>query len=244
MDPRFASKYKELEEKHWWFQVRKQIIVRSLQAKLDTSRPLRILDVGSAGGVTTQALAALGSVTCVEADANLYEALRETSAFPVVHGSILKLPFEEGQFDLVCAFDVVEHVDQDGTAARELSRVCRSGGTVAITVPAFQSLWSHHDDINHHFRRYRSRQLRELFCPPLRLIYSTYFNSVLFPAIWVFRRLFSGRRNMDNAKSDNEVLPHPIIGWVFYQLFALELWLLPRLSLPFGVSLLQLYSKG
>ena len=246
MDPRLAREYKDHEEKHWWFRVREQIIVRSLKS-FGSSQGLRILDVGSGGGGTSKALAALGQVTCVEPSPDLYEALRQTSPFPVVHGSILDLPFADGEFDLVCAFDVVEHVDQDGRAAAELSRVCKPGGMVAITVPAFQSLWSHHDEVNHHFRRYRSPQLRRLFCPPLQLRYSTYFNTLLFAPIWIFRRLsnlFPKRAAAESSGSDFSVLPHPLVSAFFYHLFALELWWLPRRSFPFGVSLLQLYSKN
>lgn len=246
MDPRLAREYKDHEEKHWWFRVREQIIVRSLRSRLERSQGLRILDVGSGGGGTSKALAALGEVTCVEPSPELYEALRQTSDFPVVHGSILELPFADGEFDLVCAFDVVEHVDQDGRAAAELARVCKTGGMVAITVPAFQSLWSHHDEINHHFRRYRAPQLKQLFCPPLYLSYSTYFNTLLFAPIWLFRRLssfFPQRARETSSGSDFSVLPHPLVSAFFYQLFSLELFWLPRKSFPFGVSLLQLYSK-
>lgn len=247
MDPRLAREYKDHEEKHWWFRVREQIIVRSLRSRLPTSQGLRILDVGSGGGGTSRALAALGEVTCVEPSPELYEALRQTSPFPVVHGSILELPFEDGEFDLVCAFDVVEHVDRDEQAAAELARVCKRGGMVAITVPAFQSLWSHHDEVNHHFRRYRSVQLRRLFCPPLQLRYSTYFNTLLFAPIWLFRRLsglFPKRNQTQSSGSDFSVLPHPLVSAFFYRLFALELHWLPHRSFSFGVSLLQLYSKS
>lgn len=243
MDPRLAREYKDHEEKHWWFRVREKIIVRSLRAHLKTTRSLRILDVGSGGGGTSRALAAFGEVTCVEPSPELFEALRQTSPFPVVHGSILELPFEDQQFDLVCAFDVVEHVEQHQQAAAELSRVCKEGGMVAITVPAFQSLWSHHDEINHHFRRYRSPQLESLFCPPLRIAYSTYFNTLLFAPIWLFRRLPRKPAPAHSSGSDFSVLPHPLVSWFFYHLFALELKWLPRKSFPFGVSLLQLYRK-
>lgn len=246
MDPRLAREYKDHEEKHWWFRVREQIIVRSLRSHLNRDRGLRILDVGSGGGGTSKALACLGEVTCVEPSPELYEALRQTSDFPVVHGSILELPFADDEFDLVCAFDVVEHVEQDGRAAAELARVCKSGGMVAITVPAYQSLWSHHDEVNHHFRRYRSNQLRCLFCPPLHLRYSTYFNTLLFAPIWIFRRLsglFPKKTHSQSSGSDFSVLPHPLVSAFFYHLFALELFWLPRSSFPFGVSLLQLYSK-
>lgn len=246
MDPRLAREYKDHEEKHWWFRVREQIIVRSLRSRLARSQGLRILDVGSGGGGTSKALAALGEVTCVEPSPELYEALRQTSSFPVVYGSILELPFGDGEFDLVCAFDVVEHVDQDGRAAAELSRVCKVGGMVAITVPAFQSLWSHHDEVNHHFRRYRSAQLERLFCPPMHLRYSTYFNTLLFGPIWLFRKLsgfFPKRGAQESSGSDFSVLPHPLLSAFFYKLFALELLWLPGHSFPFGVSLLQLYSK-
>jgi hypothetical protein len=130
-----------------------------------------------------------------------------------------------------------------GTAA-ELARVCRPGGTVAITVPAFQSLWSQHDEINHHFRRYLSPEVGLLFAGKLRLDYATYFNSLLFFPIWVYRMLSRWLPKPPGSGSDFQAInPKSLINRLFFALFSLELMCLRFFRFPVGVSLLHLYSK-
>ena len=74
-------------------------------------------------------------------------------------GSVMDMPFDEACFDLAVSLDVIEHLEDDLGALRELRRVVAPGGALLVTVPAYQWLWSGHDEINHHHRRYNRRTL-------------------------------------------------------------------------------------
>ena len=248
MDRQYAREYYELERRHWWFLVREKILNRRLSRVLGPNPGRRnVLNIGAATGRTSEMLAEFGEVTTVEFDPILCEFLRQELNIPAIQASITELPFEDGRFDLICAFDVIEHVQDHEKAAAELTRVCRPGGHVALTVPAFQSLWSHHDEINHHFRRYRTSQLQALFQGRLQLQYSSYFNSLLFVPVWLYRRLNQWVKPApgEGSGSDFEAFARSgIVGSILSWIFSLEIPLLDVIRFPVGVSLLHLYRKG
>jgi ubiquinone/menaquinone biosynthesis C-methylase UbiE len=161
-------------------------------------------------------------------------------------GSITELPYPDNAFDCVCAFDVVEHVEDHQKAISELFRVCKPGGKIFITVPAFMSLWSNHDVVNHHFRRYRKHQLLNLFSPNGgRLIRTSYFNFFLFIPIFLVRsiqRMFTLKKQ-EELKPDNDMIESGFINAVFKAVFSFERSLLRKINFPFGVSLLLLWEK-
>ncbi len=155
MNAAYYKEYYHIEREHWWFLVRNQIIMNHLRRQLPTNRPLKILNVGIATGRTSELLTEFGSVKSVEYDQECFEFTK--SAVPsldLIQGSILELPFEDQSYDLVCALDVIEHVEDHQLAVREMQRVCKPNGLVCVTVPAFMFLWNQHDDVNHHVRRY------------------------------------------------------------------------------------------
>ena len=245
LDSQYAQEYYSQEREHWWYVVREKLLVQALRARLGPGARLKVLNVGAATGRSSEALGAFGEVTSVEYDPVLCEFLQSRLQIPAIQASVTELPFDDESFDLVCAFDVIEHVEDDGLAAAELARVCRQGGTVAISVPAFQSLWSQHDEINHHFRRYLSPQVGLLFAGKLRLEYATYFNSLLFVPIWIYRMLSRWLPKPPGSGSDFQAVnPKSLVNRLFYALFSLELLCLRFWRFPVGVSLLHLYSKA
>ena len=173
MDKIYYEEYFELERKHWWFRARKEII-NSLLRKNVTGDGNAVLNIGAATGETSNWLSAYGPVTSVEYEKDCCAFVKEKLNLDFITASITELPFEEIQYDLVAAFDVIEHVENDVAAVAEMFRVCKPGGLIAITVPAFEFLWSKHDDINHHRRRYRMRQLIKLFdAHPGRIVFKS-----------------------------------------------------------------------
>lgn len=145
------------------------------------------------------------------------------------------IPFEGCTFDVVAALDVLEHVGPDRAALRALGARLRPGGLLVATVPAFRFLWSGHDTIHHHRRRYRRAELAALVrAAELEPLVLTYFNMLLFPPIAALRllaRLF-GRTGGDDA------LPGRLLNRALEAVFGLEQHLVGRVPLPFGVSLL------
>jgi SAM-dependent methyltransferase len=193
MDHNYYAEYYEYERNHWWFTAREHIlisIIKTLQKKSYFQQNIKILNVGCSTGRSSEYLAQFGEVTSIEYDAFCCEFTSKKTGLKIIHGSITELDFENNSFDLVCAFDVVEHVEDDALAVAEMKRVLKPNGIMLLTVPAFMDLWSHHDEINHHFRRYTIPELKKHFPEKQEnIIFKSYFNTWLFIPIYAFRKL-------------------------------------------------------
>jgi SAM-dependent methyltransferase len=249
MDKNYYKEYYELERTHWWFKARGEILLMHLRPYCQGRAALKILNVGAATGRTSELLAEFGDVRSIEYDRECFEFTRQRLSMPIEQGSILDLPYPDHTFDLVCAFDVLEHVHDDQRAAAELERVCKPGGMVCVTVPAFMFLWSKHDDVNHHFRRYTRPQLSQLFNARLQPVYHTYFNGWLFLPIAAFRLLAPlwpfRRAKREDAGSDFFVAKGSWTQRLFYRIFRSERFFVRRrIPLPFGVSILSSWRKS
>ena len=231
----FYVEYSQIEDTHWWFRGRREIFTRLL-APLAV-KPLRMLDIGFGTGAMLKFLAPYGSVTGMDMSADAIRFARRRVACPMLLGSITNVPLASASFDLVTAFDIVEHVEDDRTACAELARVCRPGGAVVIFVPALQILWGWQDEVSHHRRRYRAGPLRAVVeGAGLRVTHVTYFNTLLFAPILAARLALRVWRP-SGARNENE-LGGPVANAVLGAIFAAEAPLLRRrLRLPIGVSL-------
>src|SRR5271166_4031208 len=130
--------------------VRRTVLARAI-ADLGLPRPARILDAGCGSGRNMVELAPLGTVTGVELSQTSVSLARAREVGEVIEGSVLDMPFDPASFDLAVSLDVIEHLQDDLDALRELRRVVAPGGSLLVTVPAYGWLWSGHDEINHHF---------------------------------------------------------------------------------------------
>lgn len=244
MDKAYFQEYYVQERNHWWFLARLKIL-ESKVAQLAKDKKVKILNVGAATGATSQMLSRYGEVTSLEYDSDCCQFVREELGLEVTEGSVLDLPYEDQSFDLVCAFDIIEHVDDDQKAVEEMKRVCVEGGNLFVTVPAFMSLWSDHDVINHHFRRYKIGELKNLFKQTGSLDFVSYFNFMFFLPIWIFRKLSNLFRPKNREiQSDFKKFKPGIMNRLMYYIFLSEKgWLKNNLSFPFGVSIMLLWSK-
>jgi SAM-dependent methyltransferase len=241
MDSEYLSRYYELERNHWWFKIREKIILQQLRGSGLGTVPLSILNLGAATGRSTEVLQSFGQVTSVEIDPKACQFLRDQLKIEVFEASVTALPFPDQSFDLICAFDVIEHVEEDGLAIRELKRVCKRGGKLYLTVPAYPFLWSQHDRINHHYRRYTAKSLKRLVSNEFTIQYISYFNTVLFIPIAALRLFRKAGLSKKPPRSDFEgkgILSSAFLNRAWSRLFGLELFLLRHIRLPFGVSLL------
>lgn len=234
MDTALYELFYSLEDSHWWFQGRKEIVLGLLQRYCPCPRP-RILDVGCGTGGMSSEFAALGKTIGVDtAPEAAYFCSRR--GLEMVLGSGAALPMTDASFDIVSALDVIEHIEDDRAVLREMFRVCRPGGLLLMTVPAFAFLWSKHDDLNHHKRRYVRSQLaariREAGFEPLRL---SYYNTFLLPAA-VLRKFVLGF-DSNGAACHLEQVPAPINS-LFRRILSMERPLVSRLELPLGASLI------
>ena len=146
---------------------------------------------------------------------------------------------------MVTAFDVIEHLDEPIESLREMRARLPFDGQVVVTVPAFQFLWSHHDDVNQHRRRYSRLELvSQLSSAGLRVTFVSYYNTLLFPAVAGARLLekLMPSRLVKSAESDLEETPAPL-NRVLTALFGGERLAVGRTSLPFGVSLIAVAQR-
>ncbi len=247
MNKDYVAQYRRIETTHWWFLVRQKIIAQAIQKYIAPENiPLKILNVGAASGWSSQWLSAFGKVVSAENDQVFFDFL-SAEKMDVVHASITRLPFGDNSFDVVCALDVIEHVQDDVKAMNELMRVCKPGGKICITVPSCKALWSAHDEVNNHFRRYNKSGLTRLIDSKRDAVpvYTTCFNTILFPLIFITRKIEKlFRKNAARQKSDFDY--YKTSRWISYLLqkvFGIEIFLLRFIRFPFGVSLLAIAGK-
>lgn len=213
MDKSYFKEYYQLERKNWWFTIRRKILSERIDHLLKHPTNLHSLNVGAATGTTSDMLSRFGEVMSIEYDADCCQFTQAFLTSPIIQGSITDLPFENDSYDLVCAFDVIEHVSDDQKAVDELFRVCKPGGHIAITVPAYAFLWGPHDVINQHYRRYTMKKIHTLLVNHQgSIVYKTYFNSILFIPIAIFRLLSAGLNVFKNKKEEKGVSDHEVFG--------------------------------
>ncbi len=253
MNHEYYKEYYDLERNHWWFVAREKIISnyirRLIQKEQLSDMNLNILNIGCGPGRSSEYLSQFGKVTSVEYDKFCCEFASQKTGLEIINGSITELPFTENSFDLVCAFDVIEHVENDQLAVTEMKRVVKKDGVVFITVPAYMSLWSHHDVINHHFRRYKLPEIKKLFLTVNdgKMIFSSYFNTFLFPPIYAFRKLsnlFKTGEKRAGSGSDFEAFKPGLLNNILFAIMHFETkFINSNISLPFGVSILYTWKK-
>jgi len=259
MDKSYYQQYFVQERSHWWFKARAHLLTQQIAKNiaLPESNSCNILNAGVATGATSDMLNIFGKVTSLEYDEDCCNFLRNSLGMEVTQGSLTELPYPDNTFDLVCSFDVIEHIKEHDLAVSEIRRVLKPGGYYFLTVPAFEWLWSKHDEVNHHERRYTLPQLTSLIkSEGLEVAFSSYFNFLLSPPIFLLRmgNIFNGKRkrqsNHENkqendAKSDFDTYSFTnFLSPFLYHIFKSEKYILNRkIKLPFGVSLMAFGKK-
>jgi SAM-dependent methyltransferase len=242
MDRNYELQTHRAEDRHWWYRGRRSVL-ENVITDLRLPARARILDAGCGSGRNMLELARHGTVTGVELSSTSAALARERGAGEVVEGSVLSMPFESASFDLAVSLDVIEHLEDDLGALRELRRVIAPGGALLITVPAYQWLWSGHDEVNHHHRRYTRRSLQHVAEQAgWETVRTTYFNSLLLPVAILLRvldRLSPARAT--ESSLDLWVPPAPV-NWLLERPLQLEAAIIARGGrIPAGLSLLTLF---
>jgi SAM-dependent methyltransferase len=243
MDATLMKATLAVDEHHWWYRGRRRIIRAELD-RLSLPAGARVLDAGCGSGRTLQELVHYGEVSGIELNAEAAELARSRGHGEVQIGRLEDLPWPDGSFDLITCLDVVEHVPDDVAALAELLRVCRPGGWLLVTVPAYQALWSLHDEANHHYRRYGRRSLRAAATTAgWHVDRLSSFNSLLLaPAAAV--RLAQRRLGTHNGYTNDLALGPAWLNDVLERPLALEAsWLARGRTLPMGLSLLAVLRR-
>lgn len=156
MDRRYADKYRELFERHWWWRAREDVILRYLRRLELRGDPPNILDVGCGDGLFFAQLERFGHVEGIENDGAVIAPTADRRSR--IHVRPFDDSFEPGRrFALITMLDVLEHFEDRVATLRRAAELLDPGGRLLITVPAFMSLWTAHDEFNHHHIRYSKR---------------------------------------------------------------------------------------
>lgn len=233
----------ELEEQYWWF-VGRRAIVGSLLSGLTNhlDRP-RIIDVGCGTGANLTLLEQFGDVIGLDSELLALSFCQQRQHNLLVQASATALPFADASADVITALDVLEHLEDDVGALSELHRILRPGGYLLATVPAYQWLWSEHDEALHHKRRYVARELRrKVEGAGLQIVKLSYAISAVLPIIAAFRLAQRLRPRTGEPKTAHIRLPRPLNQLLVTYLRG-EAFTLRFASLPCGVSLVCMAQK-
>lgn len=228
------------EGAHWWFVARRAILDTLIRARIAPRADARILEAGCGTGGNLAMLAAHGRVDALEYDAEA-RAFAEARGIARIEPGMLpgRIGFGDNRYDLIALLDVLEHVEQDRESLAALRERLAAGGRILLTVPAVPWLWSDHDVLHHHKRRYtRAGLVRAAQEAGLRVESIGYFNSLLFPLAMATRtahRLL-GRKGALDAQ------PSPPVNAVLRRVFGWERHLLGRVRFPIGLSLYAILS--
>ncbi len=242
-DPSRYDTIKLFQQQHFWFRGRNELICAQLKKHFSSS--VSILEIGCGTG---QVLNAINSAFPAMhlCGTEIHTQGLELARHDLPNAEFLQIdaraiPFEE-EFDVVCAFDVIEHIEEDCTALTQLHQACRPGGGVILTVPQHDWLWSKRDELAHHKRRYsRHDLLKKLRDVGFVTQEATSFITFLLPLMFLSRLR---QRNDASTEENSEFQLSPTANRVFLTLSRCENWLISRgIRLPIGGSLLVIAKK-
>ena len=238
MNPDAYTLAAQAEERHWWFCGRRSVLRAILDHFLsEPSKARDILEIGCGNGGNLALLSTYGNLFAVELDDAARKRAVARGLAKVEEGQLPRaLPFPGKRFDIIAALDVLEHVPDDEDSVRALGERLKPGGLLLLTVPAYQWLWGHHDEVSHRVRRY-SRTMLQLLLERngFTVKYCGYFNTLLFPFAVAQIKLAP---IIHTDRFDAIRIPPRLLNRTLQAVFSLERLLVPRFSLPYGLSLI------
>lgn len=240
MDRSVYDSMAELDERHWWYVARRKVLAALIRRRVRPPKNARVLEIGCGTGHNLKMLGEFGTVDGLEIDEAARSLAEKRAGHEIYSAPLPELAgIPEHHYDVVGAFDVIEHIPDDVGAMASIARLLKPGGKLVMTVPAHQWMWSAHDVVNHHQRRYSKASLKKLIDgSPFKLEAIGYFNSLLFP-VAVAERLASKALGKDDSKLS---LPPAPINQALERTFAAERGLIGRVPLPPGLSLFAVAS--
>jgi ubiquinone/menaquinone biosynthesis C-methylase UbiE len=238
MDTAEFDKMFEVEETNWWYRGRRHLVTKWVKRHFARQgRPLRILDIACATGMSFRFLSKYGDIRGIDISEETIRLCKTRGIDRIVRCDAMKLPFRDGSFDVVLALDALEHFPDDRLALREIRRIAKPGALVLVTVPAFQFLWSPHDVAYHHFRRYTRGELGgKLREGGLQLHKLSYYSMMCSPVFAMRKLRKAAQKPASRRTPTSSQTPGPVEP-LLYGIMRTEIGLMDAVSLPFGVSL-------
>lgn len=242
MDRIVFDRMADHDTRHWWYRARRDVLSALIERHAAPPPGSRVLEVGCGTGHNLAMLGGFGSVDAVEIDDEARAVAEKRLGRRIGSEPLPELGgVERGVYGLVTALDVVEHVKDDVAALATLGECLTSAGRLLVTVPAWPWMWSAHDEVNHHHRRYTKTTLRDAIeGAGLTLRRIDWFNSALFPPIAGVRLL----HRLQGKDDSDDALPSPAVNAALERVFAAERYLIGRVPMPPGVSLAAIASLG
>jgi SAM-dependent methyltransferase len=241
------SEYARMENRektYWWHIGRLRIIKTYVQRALRAKAKPTILNVGCGTGGTIDMLEMFGQVDNVDISDDAIKFMKQNGYKRITKVTGIKLPYKAKSYDMVGAFDVLEHIEKETGALKEWKRVIKDDGAIVITVPAYQWLWSDHDVSLHHKRRYTTRRLAKAAGSAGLIVEKKSYAIVFSLGLVVgFRTL----NKILGRQTDSETSYVDIPEWLnslFTQLLYMEAWFHKYIRFPFGTSVVVVLRKN
>ena len=235
----------QVETYHWWYRGMEKISLAILDHWYRRGTDLRILDAGCGSGYAMVSyLKQYGEVTGVDISKHAINYTRQRGATRLVLASVADLPFQGASFGLVSSFDVlsIEAVGDDSAALGEFSRVLTKGGRIFLRLPAYDWLYSQHDRAIHTVRRYTTAGIaRQLKANGFIVEYISYINTFRFPFALV-KRLTEKIVTPKTHSSELAIRPGKFNA-VFQNILEAEAMLIPKVKLPYGLTVIAVGRK-
>jgi ubiquinone/menaquinone biosynthesis C-methylase UbiE len=248
MNPREYETMRRMEDDYWWYRGLHSMVVRIAGQKLAGLSAPAVLDAGcGTGGMLAALRRSLQGAWLTGLDCNA-RAIELTCArglgAELVGGRVEAMPFPDDHFDLLVSLDVLYTKGLDDTRAlHEFRRVLKTGKSLILNLPAFDLLKGAHDAAVHGGRRYTRRSLCQMLNRTgFEIEWLTYWNTILFPPITLWRVISRPRGRRLDPRSDLHPLPRLLNRFLETQI-ALEWWLARRIRLPFGTSVFAVARK-
>ena len=238
-----------IQEDHWWFRSRNNIILAVLTNYLDNKdiNNSEILDIGCGLGQIFPILGKFGHVEGIEKNSSFVKVLKNKYPDIEIHNAEFPNPnLDNRKFDLISMFDFLEHTDNPVNILRVTNNILKNDGLLLVTVPAYRWLWSNIDELSHHFRRYDKNILRiEIEKEGFECIYSSYFMTLLFPLVFIYRKIIPFLFFKKIILQDLELKkPINILNNFLYHIMNIETYFVRRkVSFIYGSSIISIFKK-